>query len=155
MGVAPMKTENADIRVENDPKQGEYFIIEVDKLVPYANNARTHSKAQIDRIAASIRAFGYMTPITIDENNTILSGHGRYYALQKPGIKKIPCIHKYAFPCFLLRLGFIGDGYKRYRKILPEKPEGSGAFRSGAPKAGRRPSPQTSPTSGAETEVSA
>lgn len=92
MGVAPMKTENADIRVENDPKQGEYFIIEVDKLVPYANNARTHSKAQIDQIAASIRAFGYMTPITIDENNTILSGHGRYYALQKLGIKKIPCI---------------------------------------------------------------
>ena len=87
-----MKTENADIRVENDPKQGEYFIIEVDKLVPYANNARTHSKAQIDQIAASIRAFGYMTPITIDENNTILSGHGRYYALQKLGIKKIPCI---------------------------------------------------------------
>ena len=56
---------------------------------------------------------------------------------------------KYAFRCFLLRLGFIGDGYKRYRKILLEKLEGSSAFRNGAPK------PQTSPTSGAETEVSA
>ena len=56
---------------------------------------------------------------------------------------------KYAFRCFLLRLGFIGDGFKRYRKILLEKLEGSSAFRNGAPK------PQTSPTSGAETEVSA
>lgn len=54
---------------------------------------------------------------------------------------------KYAFRCFLLRLGFIGDGFKRYRKILLEKLEGSSAFRNGAPK------PQTSPTSGAETEV--
>ncbi len=87
-----MSNENTDVRIDNDPKQGEYFIIELDKLVPYANNARTHSKAQIDQIAASIRAFGYMTPITIDENNTILSGHGRYYALQKLGIKKIPCM---------------------------------------------------------------
>ena len=54
---------------------------------------------------------------------------------------------KYAFRCFLLRLGFIGDGYKRYRKILLEKLEGSSAFRNGAPK------PQTSPTVGAGTEV--
>ena len=56
---------------------------------------------------------------------------------------------KYAFRCFLLRLGFIGDSYKRDRKILLEKLEGSSAFRNGAPK------PQTSPTLGAETEVSA
>ena len=62
---------------------------------------------------------------------------------------------KYAFRCFLLRLGFIGDGFKRYRKILLEKLEGSSAFRNGAPKPGRRPSSQTSPTTGAETEVSA
>ena len=54
---------------------------------------------------------------------------------------------KYAFRCFLLRLGFIGNEYKRTRRILLEKLEGSSAFRSGAPK------PQTSPTSGAETEV--
>ena len=56
---------------------------------------------------------------------------------------------KYAFRCFLLRLGFIGDSYKRDRKILLEKLEGSSAFRNGAPK------PQTSPKLGAETEVSA
>lgn len=54
---------------------------------------------------------------------------------------------KYAFRCFLLRLGFIGDGFKRYRKILLEKLDGSSAFRNGAPK------PQTSPTLGEETEV--
>ena len=56
---------------------------------------------------------------------------------------------KYAFRCFLLRLGFIGDSYKRDRRILLEKLEGSSAFRNGAPK------PQTPPTLGAETEVSA
>ena len=47
---------------------------------------------------------------------------------------------KYAFRCFLLRLGFIGDEFKHIRKILLEKLDGSSAFRSGAPK------PQTSPT---------
>lgn len=54
---------------------------------------------------------------------------------------------KYAFRCFLLRLGFIGSEYKRTRKILLERLDGSAAFRYGAPK------PQTSPTLGAESEV--
>lgn len=93
MGADQMNNENIDVRRGNDPKQGEYFIVDVDKLMPYANNAGTHSKAPMEQIAASIRTFGYMTPITIDENNTILSGHGRYYALRKLGIKKIPCMH--------------------------------------------------------------
>ena len=54
---------------------------------------------------------------------------------------------KYAFRCFLLRLGFIGNEFKMERKVLLEKLEGSSAFRSGAPK------PQTSPVSGTESEV--
>lgn len=54
---------------------------------------------------------------------------------------------KYAFRCFLLRLGFIGDDSKRLRKVLLEKLDGSSAFRSGAPKA------HTAPTAGDETEV--
>ena len=58
----------------------------------YARNARTHSSAQITQIAASIKEFGFLAPIVIAEDNTILCGHGRFYAAQKLGLKKIPCV---------------------------------------------------------------
>ena len=70
----------------------KYFLMEVDKLIPYARNARTHSEVQIAQIAASIKEFGFLSPVIISKDNTILCGHGRYYAAQKLGLEKIPCI---------------------------------------------------------------
>lgn len=64
----------------------------MEELIPYARNARTHSSAQITQIAASIKEFGFLAPIVIAEDNTILCGHGRFYAAQKLGLKKIPCV---------------------------------------------------------------
>lgn len=59
-------------------------------LVPYAKNARTHSPAQIDQIAASIREWGWTVPVLVDEQGTIIAGHGRILAAQKLGIADVP-----------------------------------------------------------------
>jgi len=66
--------------------------IEVDKLIPYAKNARNHSDLQIAQIAASIKEFGFNDPIEIDEDNMILAGHGRVLAARKLGLSKVPFV---------------------------------------------------------------
>ncbi len=73
-------------------KETKYLLTDIDTLIPYARNARTHSDTQITQIAASIREFGFISPVIISEDNTILCGHGRFYAAQKLGLKKVPCI---------------------------------------------------------------
>lgn len=70
----------------------EYYFADVKSLIPYARNARTHSDMQIAQIAASIKEFGFLNPIVIAEDNTILCGHGRLMAAQKLGLKKVPCV---------------------------------------------------------------
>lgn len=62
----------------------------VSSLVPYARNARTHSAEQVSQIAASIREWGWTTPVLIDEAGGIIAGHGRVLAAQKLGIGEIP-----------------------------------------------------------------
>ena len=59
-------------------------------LVPYASNARTHSDAQVAQIAASIREWGWTTPVLVSEDSTILAGHGRVLAAQTLGLKSVP-----------------------------------------------------------------
>ena len=72
----------------------EYYLADIDTLVPYARNARTHSPEQVAQIAASIREFGFLSPVVTTKEGTILCGHGRFYAAQKLGLKKIPCIRE-------------------------------------------------------------
>jgi len=62
----------------------------VDALIPYARNARTHSDDQVAQIAASIKEWGWTTPVLIDEDGGIIAGHGRVMAARKLGIKQIP-----------------------------------------------------------------
>jgi DNA modification methylase len=73
-------------------KSTEYYLADINTLIPYARNARTHSEEQVAQIAASIREFGFLSPIIVSEDGTILCGHGRFYAAQKLGLKKVPCI---------------------------------------------------------------
>lgn len=61
-------------------------------LIPYARNARTHSDSQVAKIASSIREFGFVNPILIDEKSGIIAGHGRLMAAQKLGMEKVPTI---------------------------------------------------------------
>src|SRR5574343_124259 len=61
-------------------------------LIPYVNNARTHSETQINQIAASIKEFGFNNPILTDGDNGIIAGHGRLQAALKLGLKEVPVI---------------------------------------------------------------
>ena len=69
-----------------------YETVEIDKLIPYVNNARTHSDEQIKQIQASIREFGFINPVLIDGNFNIIAGHGRVMAAKAEGMDKVPCL---------------------------------------------------------------
>jgi hypothetical protein len=66
--------------------------VEVEKLIPYARNSRTHNDAQIAQIAASIKEFGFNNPVLIGESNDIIAGHGRVLAARKLELTSVPCI---------------------------------------------------------------
>ncbi len=69
-----------------------YKTASVADLIPYARNSRTHSDAQVAKIAASIREFGFLNPIIVDGANGIVAGHGRVMAAQKLGLSVVPVI---------------------------------------------------------------
>jgi hypothetical protein len=62
----------------------------LNRLIPYARNARTHSDAQVAQIAASIREWGWTTPVLVDEAGGLIAGHGRIMAARKLGIAEVP-----------------------------------------------------------------
>lgn len=66
--------------------------VPIDKLVPYARNARTHSKEQIAQLRSSLREFGFISPAVIDQDYNILVGHGRIAAAREEGYKTVPCV---------------------------------------------------------------
>jgi ParB-like chromosome segregation protein Spo0J len=61
-------------------------------LKPYANNARTHSEQQVEQLAKSIQQFGFNNPILVQEDLTVIAGHGRLAAAQKLGMTEVPTI---------------------------------------------------------------
>jgi DNA modification methylase len=63
---------------------------QLDRLVPYARNARTHSDAQVAQIAASIREWGWTVPVLVDETGVLIAGHGRVLAARQLGLISIP-----------------------------------------------------------------
>ena len=67
----------------------EYIL--VDKLVPYERNAKKHPRDQIERIAASLREFGFRQNLVVDKNNVVVVGHGRLEAAKLLGLDKVPC----------------------------------------------------------------
>lgn len=64
----------------------------IEKLIPSATNARTHSESQVAQIAASIREWGWTVPVLIDEIGTIIAGHGRVLAARQLGVQTIPVL---------------------------------------------------------------
>jgi ParB-like chromosome segregation protein Spo0J len=62
----------------------------IEKLVPYARNARTHSEDQIAQLAASIKEWGFTSAILVDEDGGIIAGHGRVMAARKLGLASLP-----------------------------------------------------------------
>jgi len=66
--------------------------VSIEKLIPYARNARTHDEAQVSQIAASIKEFGFNNPILISDDYSIIAGHGRLAAARKLGLAEVPVI---------------------------------------------------------------
>ena len=90
-------------------QQIEY--VQIDSLIPYARNSRTHSDAQVAQIAASIKEFGFTNPVLIDKDGGIIAGHGRVMAARKLKLADVPCI----------RLGHLTDTQKRAYVIADNK----------------------------------
>ncbi len=67
-------------------------LVHIDKLIPYANNARTHSKEQITKLRSSLREYGFISPVIIDRNFNVLAGHGRVAAAKEEHIAEVPCV---------------------------------------------------------------
>ena len=70
----------------------EMKLVPISKLVPYANNARTHSPEQINKLRGSLREFGFVSPVIIDKDYGILAGHGRVMAARAENIEQVPCV---------------------------------------------------------------
>ena len=70
----------------------EMQLISIDKLVPYVNNARTHSAEQILKLRSSLREFGFVNPIIIDREFNVIAGHGILMAAKEEGIEEVPCV---------------------------------------------------------------
>ena len=66
--------------------------VDIGKLVPYARNARTHNKEQIVQLRASLREFGFVSPVIIDSDYNIIAGHGRVAAAKEEGYTTVPCV---------------------------------------------------------------
>ena len=80
-----------------------YKTVLVSDLIPYARNSRTHSDIQVNKIASSIKEFGFLNPVLIDKDNGIIAGHGRVMAAQKLGLEEVP----------VLQIGHLSETQKR------------------------------------------
>ena len=67
-------------------------LVEISKLIPYINNARTHSNEQITKLRSSLREFGFINPVIIDSDYNVIAGHGRIEAAKLENIKEVPCV---------------------------------------------------------------
>lgn len=83
----------------------------VKELIPYIRNSRTHDDNQVAQICASIKEFGFTNPILIDDDNSIIAGHGRLLASQKLGLDKVPTIN----------LGYLSEDQKKAYVIADNK----------------------------------
>lgn len=70
----------------------EMQLVPITKLVPYVNNARTHSPEQITKLRSSLREFGFINPVIIDRDFGVIAGHGRILAAKEEGITEVPCV---------------------------------------------------------------
>lgn len=85
--------------------------VEVEKLIPYARNSRTHSDEQVAQICGSIKEFGFTNPVLIDGDGLIIAGHGRTMAAQRLDMKEVPC----------LRLDYLTEAQKKAYVIADNK----------------------------------
>ncbi len=83
----------------------------IGRLSPYSGNSRTHTKAQIRQIAASIERFGFINPILADRDGEIVAGHGRWSAAKELGLEAVP----------VLQTGFLSEADKRAYRLADNR----------------------------------
>ena len=71
----------------------EMELVPIGRLIPYINNARTHSPEQIKKLRASLREFGFVNPVIIDREYNVIAGHGRIMAAKEEGLDEVPCVY--------------------------------------------------------------
>lgn len=74
-------------------KIGTVQEVAINTLTPYKNNAKQHTRAQVEKIAESIKEFGFLSPVLIDRAGNIIAGHGRIMAAQALGLVKVPAVY--------------------------------------------------------------
>lgn len=67
-------------------------LVKISELIPYINNSRTHDQAQINKLRASLREYGFINPVLIDQDKNVIAGHGRLMAAREEGIEEVPCV---------------------------------------------------------------
>lgn len=68
-------------------------LVPTEKLIPYVNNARTHSAEQVNKLRASLREFGFINPVIVDRDLNVIAGHGRILAAKEEKIPEVPCVY--------------------------------------------------------------
>lgn len=68
-------------------------LVPTEKLIPYVNNARTHSAEQVNKLRASLREFGFINPVIVDRDLNVIAGHGRILAAKEEKILEVPCVY--------------------------------------------------------------
>lgn len=88
------ESDSTDSEGRLDPmwQASEILHVETDSLRPAENNARSHSRKQLDALAGVIREFGFTNPILIDSGGQVVAGHGRLEAAKRLGMTTVPCV---------------------------------------------------------------
>lgn len=73
-------------------KIADFRQVPISQILPYGNNAKMHSKEQVEKLKNSIKTFGFLSPCLIDKNNNLIAGHGRVMAAKELEMTEVPCI---------------------------------------------------------------
>ena len=84
--------DKGQLTMDNVRTTTELRLVDTDQLIPYINNARTHSPEQITKLRSSLREFGFINPVLVDKDYNVIAGHGRIAAAKEEGLSKIPCV---------------------------------------------------------------
>jgi len=103
-----MTQKEVSEKIGGKPIKMEIQQIKIDEILPYAKNAKKHPKEQVQKIAQSIKRFGFKQPLVIDKNKVVIVGHGRFEAAKMLGLKELPC---------LLADDLSGEEIKAYRLV--------------------------------------
>jgi hypothetical protein len=97
MGKKKKTPVAAEVDVQASVASTEVLVVSIEDITEYNKNPRIHEDTQVQKVANSIKKYGFVAPIIVDENNVIVAGHGRYAAAKLLGLSEVPVVRK-SFP---------------------------------------------------------